>query len=242
MTTVWMRVMGLALVLGLAVGLSACGGKKRPSLAESGESAGHEEGREGEGRRGRGESEEPEAPRPTGPIKINEVTADELAAYKISGVGQGTAENIIAYRDENGPFRNWEDLDKAPRVGPSMLEKFKAAGVDFGAAAAEAASAVDTAAAAGATAQSASGAAPAPAASTASRPAAGGAPAAGAKVNINRAGLEELCTLKRVGPALAQKIIDYRTANGPFKTIEELDNVSGVGPALIAGIRDQVTL
>lgn len=232
------RWLSLVLVLAVALSLAACGGgKKRPSLsARDGAEAGSEEGERGGGRREREEPEE--APRPEGPIKINEVTADELAAYKIAGVGAATAENIVAYRDENGPFRNFEDLDKAPRVGPSMLEKFKAVGVDFGAAAAE----VAASATADSTAVSAAAPAGTTAASTASGSRTAAAPAAGGKVNINTAGIEQLCTLKRVGPALAQKIIDYRTANGPFKTIEELDNVSGIGPALIEGVREHVVL
>jgi competence protein ComEA len=43
-----------------------------------------------------------------------------------------------------------------------------------------------------------------------------------------------------VGPATAARIIDYRTANGPFKTVDELDSVSGIGPAKLAELRDLV--
>lgn len=233
------RWLSLVLVLAVSLSLAACGGKKRPSLStRDAAEYGSEDGERRGGRREREAREE--APRPEGPIKINEVTADELAAYKIAGVGAATAENIVAYRDENGPFRNFEDLDKAPRVGPSMLEKFKAVGVDFGAAGAEAVAQV---AASVAPSDTVTTPASAPARSTpASSPRPAAAPLVGGKVNINTAGIEELCTLKRVGPSLAQKIIDYRTAHGPFKTIEELDNVSGIGPALIEGIRDHVVL
>jgi competence protein ComEA len=50
-------------------------------------------------------------------------------------------------------------------------------------------------------------------------------------VHINSATLEELDTLPGVGPALAQAIIDYRTEHGPFTSLADLDNVDGVGPA-----------
>lgn len=49
------------------------------------------------------------------------------------------------------------------------------------------------------------------------------------RVNINKAGMNELDTIPGVGPALAQRIIDYRTQNGSFSSPEEIQNVSGIG-------------
>lgn len=60
------------------------------------------------------------------------------------------------------------------------------------------------------------------------------------KVNINTADLSTLQTLNGVGPATAQKIIDYRTANGKFKTIEDLKKVSGIGEKTFAKFKDQI--
>jgi len=61
----------------------------------------------------------------------------------------------------------------------------------------------------------------------------GGTGPAGGKVNLNTAGLEELDALPKVGPVLAQRIVDWRKEHGPFKTVEELDAVDGVGPKML---------
>lgn len=55
----------------------------------------------------------------------------------------------------------------------------------------------------------------------------------GEKTNLNTAGVEELGTLPKVGPVLAQRIVDWRKEHGPFKTVEELDAVDGVGPKML---------
>jgi competence protein ComEA len=58
-------------------------------------------------------------------------------------------------------------------------------------------------------------------------------PALSGKTNLNSAGLEELGALPKVGPVLAQRIVDWRKEHGPFNSIEELDAVDGVGPKML---------
>jgi competence protein ComEA len=49
------------------------------------------------------------------------------------------------------------------------------------------------------------------------------------KVNINKASVDELSTLKRIGPSYAQRIVDYRKQNGPFEKPEDIMKVRGIG-------------
>jgi competence protein ComEA len=49
------------------------------------------------------------------------------------------------------------------------------------------------------------------------------------KININKATVEELSTLKRIGPSYAQRIVDYRDEHGPFQKPEDIMNVRGIG-------------
>ncbi|MDQ0619041.1 ComEA family DNA-binding protein [Arthrobacter globiformis] len=65
---------------------------------------------------------------------------------------------------------------------------------------------------------------------------------AGGKINLNTATVEELGELPRVGPVLAQRIVDWRTQQGPFKSPEELDAVDGVGPKMLETLLPLVTV
>ena len=56
------------------------------------------------------------------------------------------------------------------------------------------------------------------------------------------ASAEELDQLPGIGAAIAQRIVDYRQANGPFASIEEIMEVKGIGEATFADIRDSITV
>jgi competence protein ComEA len=62
------------------------------------------------------------------------------------------------------------------------------------------------------------------------------------QVNINTATVQELQLLPRVGPALAQRIVDFRAANGPFKAPEELARVKGIGEKSFAKLAPYVSV
>lgn len=65
---------------------------------------------------------------------------------------------------------------------------------------------------------------------------------AGEPVNINTAGKEELMSIKGVGEKRAEAIIAWREQNGLFKSVDELEAVSGIGPSIIDANRDNLTV
>ncbi len=74
----------------------------------------------------------------------------------------------------------------------------------------------------------------------------GGTPASGAqtisKINLNRATCAELEILPGIGPALGRRIVDYREGKGPFKRIEDIMQVRGIGPQTFEQMKDYLTV
>jgi competence protein ComEA len=69
-----------------------------------------------------------------------------------------------------------------------------------------------------------------------------GTAASGGLVNVNTASAEELETLPGIGEVTAQAIIDHRTENGPFTSVDQLLDVTGIGDVTLENIRDLVTV
>jgi len=61
-------------------------------------------------------------------------------------------------------------------------------------------------------------------------------------VNINTAGKAELMSVRGIGERRAEAIIAYRDKNGPFKSVEDLESVQGVGPAILRDNRESLTV
>ncbi|HYV18447.1 MAG TPA: helix-hairpin-helix domain-containing protein [Verrucomicrobiae bacterium] len=68
------------------------------------------------------------------------------------------------------------------------------------------------------------------------------APAASEKININAATADQLTALPGIGPSYAQRIVEYREKNGPFKKVEDLLNVTGIGEKTFEKIKDRITV
>ncbi|TMR01799.1 ComEA family DNA-binding protein [Actinomadura soli] len=80
----------------------------------------------------------------------------------------------------------------------------------------------------------------APVAGAPSSPAPGGSAAPGAPLDLNTATAEQLDDLPGVGPVLAQRIVDYRTQHGGFRSIEQLQDVSGIGARRFSDLKPMV--
>ena len=76
----------------------------------------------------------------------------------------------------------------------------------------------------------------------AAAPPGGASVAGGGQVNLNTATLADLETLPGVGEVLGQRILDYRTQHGQFRSVDDLKQVSGIGDAKFASLKDKVTV
>jgi competence protein ComEA len=64
----------------------------------------------------------------------------------------------------------------------------------------------------------------------------------GLALDLNQASAQDLEALPGIGPALARRIIDYRQSHGPFKNLDDLEQVSGIGPKKLAMIKSYLVI
>ena len=62
------------------------------------------------------------------------------------------------------------------------------------------------------------------------------------RVNLNTASVDDLTGLPGIGPSYAKRIVEYREKNGPFKRVEDLLNVQGIGEKTLEKLRDRITV
>jgi competence protein ComEA len=148
----------------------------------------------------------------SGKININQANLRQLKS--LPGVGAVTAKRILEYRETEGKFQTLSDLDKISGIGMGTIDNFadKITGV----------SGDISSSRSGNSKSSSSGS------STGS-------------ININTAGQSELEKLPGVGSVTAKAIIKYRNNNGDFNAVDDLDAVSGIGPATLEDIRPMAT-
>lgn len=150
--------------------------------------------------------------------RVDPNTADATELDRLPRVGPAVAARIVQDRERNGRFRTPEDLLRVRGVGARMLEEVRP----------------HLALPPGARAPREPRARP-PVAGA--RPPA--VPPAAELVDVNRADAETLTTLPGIGPVLAARIVAYRDSAGPFRDLESLQEVSGVGPATVQRLKDR---
>jgi len=155
---------------------------------------------------------------------IDPNVAGEEELDRLPGVGAAKAARIVMDREENGPFGSVEDLARVAGIGPGSIERLRpflrvaagARGSFRPSRRARAAAAPDAAAP--------------------------DAALSGAAVNLNRATASELRQLPGIGPVTADRIVAYREQHGPFRTPEDLIEVSGIGPRTLERLAPLVTV
>jgi competence ComEA-like helix-hairpin-helix protein len=168
-------------------------------------------------------------------IDLNRARAEDLEA--IPGLGPSLAQRIIDFRQAHGPFKEVEDLRQVSGISPQNLQKLKPylglgspediAPPDWEAAMTLGKSASGTYIESQEGRLTGSGLQP---------------KTPGRVIDPNLASREDLETLPGIGPVLAQRIIDYRRAHGPYKSIADLRKVSGIGRRKLAKIKPHLTI
>ena len=172
------------------------------------------------------------------PLDLNRATAEDLDA--IPGIGPALAQRIVDYRQAHGPFKKIEDLMEVSGIGPREPAKAETLIWDWearrpwlrltGKAAMTFGKSVS-----GTLLENQAGRLPGSKSDLQPKP-------PGRAIDPNLASPKDLETLPGIGPVLAQRIIDYRRAHGPYKKIADLRKVSGIGPKKLEKIKPYLTI
>ena len=148
-----------------------------------------------------------------GLIDINRADLQEL--QRINGVGPAIAQRILEYRNAHGAFSRVEDLINVRGIGQAKMNQIRNQVTVSG---------------------GSSYTSPGTSRTSTNTHAGSGL------VDINHADLQELQRINGVGPAIAQRILEYRNQHGTFSRVEDLLNVRGIGAAKLNQIRSQVVI
>lgn len=163
-------------------------------------------------------------------IDLDRASAEELA--RLPRIGPGLAARIVAYRETHGPFGSLEALDQVPGVGPTLLAAVRPHVTVSATGLVSARSPVRPTAGSPLIIPLQPPAAPAPSA-------AGGGRGQG-KVSLNTATEAELIQLPGIGRVLARAILADRAASGPYRSLEDLKRVRGVGAATLKTLEGRI--
>jgi competence protein ComEA len=171
------------------------------------------------------------------PLDLNRATAQDLDA--IPGLGPALAQRIVDYRTAHGPFKKIDDLLQVSGIGPQNLQKLKPY---LGLGTPEATAPPDWKAAmtpgksgSGTNLEAREGRLPGTKSGLQPK-------IPGRAIDPNLSSREDLETLPGIGPVLAQRIIAYRRAHGPYKKIADLRKVSGIGRKKLEKIKPYLTI
>lgn len=156
-------------------------------------------------------------------VDVNTATQEELDT--VPGIGPVIADRIVAYRMQNGPFQSVAELEAVRGIGPKTIQRMAPYLQVAGGQVVRELTRRMVSGGGVATAPS-----PAPLASPT------------LLINVNTASAEEMTALNGIGPALAARIVTYRTQNGPFRSLDDLVQVRGIGPKTLAGFAPQATV